>query len=250
MCVLDQIEGRNPVLEALTRRKRRVEQIYLDENAKPDKKVSRILELAKELGVHVRRVQRRELDKRAKGAVHNGVIAIAESHARFTTATLIDELFDSGEEPFFIMADEIVYEHNLGAVLRSAMGSGANGLIIPTRRGAQVTPVVQRVSMGGAEEVPVIREGLSSSIKKIRKAGIKTVCADMDGIPYWEADLTGPIALVMGGESKGVTDTLKKRCDQVVSVPLSRGLDSLNVSVTAAILMFERVRQQNRQASQ
>ena len=216
----------------------------MDENAKVDKKISAILALAKERNVRVERVPRRDLDRRAKGAVHNGIIARAESHPRYTTASLMDELFEAGEEPFFVMADEIVYEHNLGAVLRSAMGSGANGLIIPTRRGAQVTPVVQRVSMGGAEEVPVVREGLSSSIKRIRKAGIKTVCADMDGVPYWEADLTGPITFVMGGESKGVTETLKKRCDLVVSVPLARGLDSLNVSVTAAILMFERVRQQ------
>ncbi len=244
---MDQIEGRNPVFEALSRQRRRVEHIYLDENAKTDKKISKILELAKELKVRVEKVSRRELDRRAKGAVHNGIIATAENHPRYTTASLIDELFDLGEEPFLIMADEIVYEHNLGAVLRSAMGAGANGLIIPTRRGAQLTPVVQRVSMGGAEEVPVIREGLSSSIKRIRKAGIKTVCADMDGVPYWEADLTGPIAFVMGGESKGITDTLKKRCDLVVSVPLTRGLDSLNVSVTAAILMFERVRQQRNQ---
>ena len=241
---MDQIEGRNPVFEALSRQRRRVSHIFLDENAKTDKKISKILELASELKVKVEKVSRHDLDRRAKGAVHNGIIATAESHPRYTTASLIDELFDLGEEPFFVMADEIVYEHNLGAVLRSAMGSGANGLIIPTRRGAQLTPVVQRVAMGGAEEVPVVREGLSSSIKRIRKAGIKTVCADMDGIPYWEADLTGPIAFVMGGESKGITDTLKKRCDLVVSVPLARGLDSLNVSVTAPILMFDRVRQQ------
>jgi 23S rRNA (guanosine2251-2'-O)-methyltransferase len=141
------------------------------------------------------------------------------------------------------LADEVVYEQNLGAIVRSAMGAGADGLIIPNRRGAGMSPVVNRVSMGGAEEVPVVRAGILSAIKRIRKSGFRTVGADMGGVAFWEADLTGPVALILGGESKGLSEPIQKRCDTIVSVPLAHNLDSLNVSVTAGILLFERTRQ-------
>jgi 23S rRNA (guanosine2251-2'-O)-methyltransferase len=88
-----------------------------------------------------------------------------------------------------------------------------------------------------------VRAGILSAIKRIRKAGFRTVGADMGGVPYWDANLTGPLALVLGGESKGLSEPIQKRCDEIVSVPLAHNLDSLNVSVTAGILLFERVRQ-------
>ncbi len=125
------------------------------------------------------------------------------------------------------------------------MGAGADGLIIPNRRGVGVSPVVARVAMGGAEEVPVVRAGILSALKRLRRAGFRTVGADMGGQAFWEADFSGPLAIVLGGESKGLTEPLKKRCDTVVSVPLAKGLESLNVSVTAGVLLFERIRQIN-----
>jgi 23S rRNA (guanosine2251-2'-O)-methyltransferase len=103
--------------------------------------------------------------------------------------------------------------------------------------------VVQRVAMGGAEAVPVVREGLSSALATIQRAGITTVGADMDGVPPWTLDLRGPVALVLGGEDKGLSAPLRKRCDFIAGIPLAGGLQSLNVSVSAAVLMFERVRQ-------
>jgi 23S rRNA (guanosine2251-2'-O)-methyltransferase len=98
--------------------------------------------------------------------------------------------------------------------------------------------------MGGAEAVPVVREGISSSLKRIRKDGIRVLGAHQSGRPYWEADLTGPLALVLGGESKGLSSTLLGKCDEVVGIPLEGDLESLNVSVSAGILLFERIRQQ------
>ncbi|HNH49272.1 MAG TPA: TrmH family RNA methyltransferase, partial [Myxococcota bacterium] len=115
--------------------------------------------------------------------------------------------------------------------------------IVPVQRGKGLSPVVHRVSMGGAEAVPLIREGISSSLAEIRRQGILVVGADMDGVPPWEVDLTGPVAMVFGGEDKGLTDPVRKRCDVILGVPLLGNLESLNVSVTAALLMFERQRQ-------
>ena len=242
--VSDQLEGRNLVIEVLKRKRRKVHRVLLDERAKPNPKINELLSLVEKHGVALRRVERRKLDEMSRTGVHNGVIAIAEPHYCYTARERLEELFSKGIDPFFILADELNYEQNLGAILRSAMGAGVHAVVVPTRRGKGLTPVVQRVAMGGAEEVPVIREGLSSVLKVLRKEGIRIVGADMDGEPCWSVPMRGPIAMVLGGEHKGLTSTLRHLCDAIVSVPLKHSLDSLNVSVTAGILMFEKVRQE------
>ena len=241
---LEWLEGRNPVLEALVRQKRRVHRIWMDERTGQGGKIASILAAAQAQGIPVERVSREWLDRKSRGEVHNGVMAEAEPHVRHTINTLLDELYDRGEEPLLVLADEVVYEQNLGAILRSSLGAGVKALVIPVSRGKGLSPVVSRIAMGGAEEVPVVREGISSSLKRIRKDGIRVLGAHQEGRPYWEVDLTGPLALVLGGESKGLSSTLLSKCDEVVGIPLEGGLESLNVSVSAGILLFERIRQQ------
>lgn len=245
----EQIEGKNPVIEALQRRKRKLHRVLMDQQSREGDKIRTILRLAKEQDVEVEWVNRDVLKKYTKGRVHNGVIAFAEPLSQLTVQGLVEQAFSESDSPLIVLADEIVYEHNLGAILRSAMGAGANGLIIPNRRGTGVSPVVARVAMGGAEEVPVVRAGILSALKRLRKSGFRTIGADMGGVDYWDADFTGPVALILGGESKGLTEPIQKRCDTVVSVPLDKGLESLNVSVTAGVLLFERIRQISKQSS-
>lgn len=239
----DQLEGRNPVLECLLRGRRRVHRVWLDRGAREDRRITRILELAGDAGVPVDRVDRAFLDKRAQGRVHNGVIANADPLSSPTTAQLLDQIFERGDSPFLVLADELAYEHNLGAILRSALGFGVHGVVVPTRRGASLTSVVQRVAMGAAEEVPLVREGLTSALKHIRKAGVPVIGADMHGEPLLQVPLAGPVALLMGSEGRGLSPTLKRRCDRLVSIPLAGELESLNVSVAAALLMYEKRRQ-------
>src|SRR5688500_4956349 len=119
---MDQLEGRNPVLECLARNKRKVHRIWLDLGAKPDAKVSRILALAEQHGVRVDRVERQKLDKMADGRVHNGILAHADPLTAWSSRSLLDHLFETGAEPFLVLADGLSYEHNLGAILRSALG--------------------------------------------------------------------------------------------------------------------------------
>ncbi|MCB9681417.1 MAG: 23S rRNA (guanosine(2251)-2'-O)-methyltransferase RlmB [Alphaproteobacteria bacterium] len=240
---MDQLEGRNPVLECLQRGRRRVRRIWIDQGAKPDDKVSRILALAATAGVPVDRVARPRLDKMADGRVHNGVVAHADPLPAFTTRQLLDRTYEAGRVPFVVLADEVSYEHNLGAILRTCLGFGVDGLIVPTRRGADVSPVVQRVSMGAIEVVPVVREGLSAALKPLRDDGVRVVGADMGGTAVTALDLRGPVALVMGGEGKGLSPTLRSKCDAIASIPLQGHLESLNVSVAAALLMYEKRRQ-------
>jgi 23S rRNA (guanosine2251-2'-O)-methyltransferase len=179
----------------------------------------------------------------AEGRVTNGVIAEAEPLPQWTTAQRIDQVFEKGETPLFLLCGELAYEHNLGAILRSSLGFGVHGVIVPTRRGADVSPVVQRVAMGAAEEVPLVRESFHSAAKHLQKAGIPLVGADMNGTPIGEAKLEGPLCLVLGGEGEGLTSSQRERCDQVVSIPLAGRLESLNVSVAAAVLLYEKRRQ-------
>lgn len=239
----DQLEGRNPILEALSRNRRPVLRLRVDERAKPERRLDKIIDLARQRNIPIKAVPRRELDRISVTGAHNGVIAEAQPLQSRSVAQILNATFDAGRDPFLVMADELSYEHNLGAVLRSALGAGADALVVPTRRSKGMSPVVARVAMGAAEEVPVIREGLQSALKLCRRAGVRIVGADMGGRPYYDVDLTGPLVLVMGGESKGLSSTVRKRCDEVLSVPLAGNLESLNVSVTAGILMFERARQ-------
>lgn len=240
----DQVEGRNIVIEVLRRRKRKVHEIYLDQRAKKDRKISEILKIASKRKIVLHSVPRQELDRMSKADVHNGVIAIADPLPTISTRGLLDSIYQKNEQPFLVMADELNYEQNLGAILRSAMGAGVHGMITPAKRGKGLTPVVQRVSMGGSEEVPLVREGLFNAIKEIKKAGIPIIGADMDGTPIWDLHLTGAVCFVFGGESKGLTPTVRKKCDYIASVPLHQGLESLNVSVTAGVFMFEKNRQE------
>ncbi len=240
---MDQLEGRNVVFEALKRQTRQVHRIALDERARPNPRVTEILTLASQVGARLERVPRTDLDRWSQTGVHNGIMAEADPLPQWTVASRLGEVLESGEFPFFVLVDEVSYEHNLGAVMRSALGAGVHGVIVPVRRGKGLTPVVQRVAMGAAESVPLIREGLTSALATLRRAGVRVVGADMDGDAYWDVPMIGSIALVVGGEDKGLTSTLRDRCDAVASIPLAGDLESLNLSVSAATLMFEKVRQ-------
>jgi len=231
------------VLEALEREVRPVLRIVMDQRTKPNPKINRIVNLANKRDIPVFETSREELDLASITGVHNGIMAEAETLPDWTVTARLNDCISKGVHPFFVLVDEVNYEHNLGAILRSAMGAGVHAVVIPTRRGKGVTAVVQRVAMGGAEEVPVIREGIPASLKVLRRAGVRIVGADMDGSDLWDVPMDGPLAIVLGGEDKGVTHTIRDRCDAIVSVPLAHGLDSLNVSVTAGILMYEKVRQ-------
>ncbi|MAA78519.1 MAG: 23S rRNA (guanosine(2251)-2'-O)-methyltransferase RlmB [Deltaproteobacteria bacterium] len=241
----DQLEGRNLIIEVINRKRRKILNLFMDKSVRRDKKIEQIVSFAQTRNIPLQAVHRKKLDEMSIGGVHNGVIAYAQPLPEVHMDTLIDASFASPEPAFFLLADELNYEHNLGAILRSAAGAGVQGVVIPRKRGKGLTPVVQRVAMGGAEIVPVVREGISSALSKIKKAGIRVIGADMNGQSLFETDLRGPIAIVMGGESKGLSPTLQKKCDAVVSIPLCNNLESLNVSVSAAILLYEKRRQED-----
>ena len=242
----DQLEGRNLVLVAL-QHSRRVREVWVDEGAKPCDKLRAIKSLSQERGSRWRVVARDQLDKVSRAAVHNGVIGFAELLPSRTLAEVLDEVESAGRDPFVLLLDQVQYEQNLGAVLRSAACSGVDVVVIPTRRGASLSANAQRVAMGAAEQVPVVRESMMSAMATLRRRGIRVFAAEAEGSkPYYQADLCGSLALVMGGEDHGVGAKVKERCDELIGIPLSGELvTSLNVSVATGIILFERIRQQD-----
>ena len=149
-----------------------------------------------------------------------------------------------GEDPFFILCDDIEDPHNLGAIIRTANLAGAHGVIIPKRRAVGLTGTVAKVSAGAVNYTPVARvTNLGRTIDELKEKGMWFVCGDMDGEVMYQQNLTGSIGLVIGNEGKGVSRLIKEKCDYVASIPMKGDIDSLNASVAAGVLAFEIVRQ-------
>ena len=241
----DQLEGRNLVLTALGH-SRRVREVWVDAGAKPCPKLAQIKELSERHGNTWRTVAREELEAVSRAAIHNGVIGFAEPLPSRTLHDVLEGVDAKGRQPFVLLLDQVQYEQNLGAVLRSAACSGVDVVVTPTRRGASLSANAQRVAMGAAEQVPVVRESMMSALAILRRRGIRVIAAEAEaGQAYFDVDLTGPLALVMGGEDHGVGAKIRERADQLVNIPI-RGdvVTSLNVSVATGVLLFERLRQQ------
>lgn len=242
---MDQIVmGRNPVYEAL-RAGRTINKIYLARGAK-SAVASGIIKLAREKHVPVQNVERQFLDRMAPGAAHQGVIAQVAPYAYAELGDILDGIKNT--EPLLVLLDEVTDPHNLGAVIRSADAAGAHGVIIPRRRAAAVTPAVVKSSAGAVEFVPVARVGnMVQTIEQLKKQGIWVVGAHHGASQLvWDAPMSGPLAIVIGGEDKGLGRLVREKCDLLVKLPMAGRVNSLNASVAAALVLFEAVRQRSR----
>lgn len=240
------VEGRNAVLELL--RRGAVREIRLDAGAAGQGRLARILELAQKQGVAVRRVDRAALDKASDTGTHMGVIATAEAPPLATRVEeVIEGALDRSEYPFLLLLDDVRHKQNLGAILRTANAAGVHGIVLAGSRRSPLAPEVVRVSMGAAFFTPVIQESMFTALKAIRDAGISVIGADMSGdCAHFEADLSRATAICVGGESKGLSEPIRKRCDRVVRIPMFGMVSSLNVSVACAVLLYEKLRQDGR----
>ena len=181
------------------------------------------------------------LDTLARGVVHQGVAALVAAAPLVTVDDLLRRARDRGEAPFLIALDGVEDPHNLGAVIRTADAAGAHGVIIPRRRAAGLSPVVARASAGALAHCPVAQAGnLVAALGHLKAQGVWVVGADPAGAErYDEVSLAPPVALVVGGEGRGLHRLARERCDRVVRIPLRGRVASLNVSVAAALLLFE-----------
>ncbi|QPC48019.1 23S rRNA (guanosine(2251)-2'-O)-methyltransferase RlmB [Mangrovibacillus cuniculi] len=232
------IGGRNPVQEAL-RSERDINKIWIAEGAQKGP-IQNILHLAKNTGVTVQTVPRSKLDQLELGQ-HQGVAAQVAAYQYAD----IDDLFaiaqNRGEDPFFILLDELEDPHNLGSIMRTADAVGAHGIIIPKRRSVSLTATVAKASTGAIEHIPVVRvTNLARTIDDLKEQGVWIAGTDAKhSQDYRRLDGTMPLGLVIGSEGKGIGRLIKEKCDFLIHLPMVGHVTSLNASVAASILMYE-----------
>jgi len=238
------IVGRHAVATALAERPQAASELIL---ASGDKAAAlhRLADTAKAAGLKVRRAPRSRLDELAAGAAHQGAALILAAHAYAPLGEIIDAAREAGERALVVIADHIQDPHNLGAILRSAAGAGAQGLVMPKDRACPLTPAAAKAAAGAASILPVARvTNLTRAAQQLQEAGLWLMAAATRGAPPpWEHDLRRPLALVVGCEHKGVGQRLLGACDMTTSLPLAPRVESLNASVAAGVLLFEIVRQ-------
>lgn len=240
----DLIAGRNAIAEAL-RAGRAIDSLYVQRGERGGA-LQALVKKAKEAGAAIKEADPKKLDYLCGGVNHQGVVAVAAVKEYATVEDLFRRAQEKDEPPFFVVCDELEDPHNLGAILRTAECAGAHGVIIPKRRSVGLTYAVGKASAGAVEYLPVARVGnLPSLLEELKARGLWIYAADMDGSPWCQTDFTGPTALVIGSEGRGVGRLVKEKADFVVSLPLKGNINSLNASVAAGILCYEVARQRS-----
>ena len=238
----DLIEGRNAVNEAM-RAGRAIDKLFVSRGSN-DSALGRIISRAKERGIAVVTVDRRKLDEMSVTGSHQGVIAIAAVTSYATLDDILALAEQRGEDPFVVVCDEISDVHNLGAIIRSSECAGAHGVIIPERRAAGLTPACEKAAAGALAHLPVARvKNLNRALEELKRAGLWIVAAALEGENALTADLSGPLALVIGSEGEGISRLTLSLCDRRVTLPMLGKISSLNASVAAGILCYEVSRQ-------
>ncbi len=242
---LDKLEGRNSVLEAL-KAGRSINKIIVSKGER-EGSIKQILSLARENKVIVQELDRTNLDKISSTHAHQGVIAFVAIKEYVEIEDILKIAEDKGEQPFLIILDEITDPYNLGSILRTADSVGAHGVIIPRRRAVGLTTAVSKASAGAIEYVPVARvTNISQTMDELKKKNIWVVGTDSTGEKaYFEADLKGPIALVIGSEGAGMGKLIAENCDFVVNIPMKGSITSLNAAVAGSVVMYEILKQRS-----
>lgn len=237
------VEGRNAVIELLKSGKT-INKIFILKGERQGS-INEIIKLAKKNNNLIVEVDKNKLDSVSETKHHQGVIAFVAPVEYKTIDDIFELAKERGEDPFIIIADEIEDPHNLGALIRSAECAGCHGVIIPKRRAVGVTEVVAKTSVGATEYVPVARvNNINETIRELKDRGVWVVGTDgkADKL-YYEQDLTGPIAIIIGSEGRGMSSLTMKSCDFLVKIPMMGKITSLNASVSGGIIIFEALRQ-------
>jgi len=233
------IYGRNTVREHL-RAGMAIDNVQIAEDAR-DAIIREIEQLARKQGIAVKRLPQALLSKKVKHQHHQGVIAVL-SESRYAA---VDEVLNianrRNEQPFVALLDNIQDPHNLGAIIRSADGAGMHGIIIPKDRAVGLTPAAVKTSAGAAAHVAIAQvTNLARTMEELKDAGLWLVGADQNAEQMiYQADLSGALGIVLGSEGQGMRRLVREKCDFLVRIPMYGQLDSLNVSVSAALLFFE-----------
>ena len=236
--VVDFVFGRHAVVEAL-QTPDRVNRVFIQEGTS-GRDAAKVIELAREKGIQVQTVPKTKIEDLVGNAGHQGLVASIAAYEYADLEDVFKKAEEKGEDPFIVILDGVEDPHNLGSILRTADATGVHGIIIPKRRSASLTATVAKASTGAIEHVPVVRvTNLTQTIEQLKARGIWVFGTDMNGTDYRKWNTSGPLAIVMGNEGKGVSRIVKESVDEMVTIPMVGHVQSLNASVASALMMYE-----------
>ena len=236
---LDILYGIHAVMEALKSKKRNVVQLYVADNKAGHRAVEEIIRLAKRNNVKIDRMDVKMMDRLTKGGNHQGVLAKAQPVRLMKLSTALYES-DGNKKDLWLAVDEMTDPQNLGAIIRSAACLGFSTIILPQRRTVGLTPAVYKVACGAVERVNIVEvSNLSNALLDLKEEGFWVYGADMDGQPITQTDYASPAVLVIGSEGTGIREKTAENCDQIISIPQKGGVESLNASAAAGIIMYD-----------
>ena len=235
----DLIIGRNAVIEAL-KSDRTIECVYVSKGDL-EGSIKVALGLAKDRGVVIKEADRRKLDTMCDGLNHQGIVARVTPFKYCEVNDILEDAKRKEQQPFIVILDEIEDPHNLGSIIRTAELCGVHGIIIPKRRNVGVTSTVYKCSAGAIEHMKIAKvTNINATIDMLKEQGIWIYGADIDGKDYsYNTDFSGPCALIIGSEGKGISNLTLKKCDLLVKIPMIGKINSLNASVAGGIRMYE-----------
>ncbi len=239
----DQVEGRNAVLELIESGKD-INKIYIEKGEKQGS-INKILQKANERKILVTEIDKQKFRQMAETPNAQGIIAIVPPFDYCDVYDIIELAKKRNEDPFILILDGIEDPHNLGSIIRTAETAGVHGIVIPKRRAASVNSTVNKVSAGAVEHMKIARvNNINETINTLKKEGIWICGTDMDTNKYYyNQDLTGPLAIVIGSEGFGMSRLVKENCDFLIKIPMKGKITSLNASVSAGIVVYEAVKQ-------
>jgi len=239
------IFGINSVREALLADSKPVRRVYLEEGHKRRAAVEEILELARRADIRVDLLTRKAFNDKCPAKAAQGVAAETRTKRPLPLDALLDIPAEKGEKPFFVLLDGVEDPRNLGAIIRTAEASGVHGIVLPSRRSATLGPTAAKTSAGALEFMNFsVVTNIKSAMSTMKDRGILIVGVEAEkGHSPWQEDLGGPVAVVLGGEGRGIRPTVLSGCDLIVSLPQLGRINSLNVSVAAGMLLYEILRQ-------
>lgn len=237
------VYGMRPVIEAITAGKE-VDKIMMQQGLKGEL-VPELRKLIQDNDIPYQYVPIEKLNRLIRGN-HQGIVCFISPIAFQPIENLLLAVYEKGETPLFVILDRITDVRNMGAIARTAACAGAHGLIIPEKGGAPVNGDAMKASAGALSSLPVHKSSnLKNTIEYLKESGLKIVAASEKGNKnYYDASLSGPMAIILGSEEDGVSGEYLRRCDEVLQIPMRGSIESLNVSVAAGILLFEVVKQQ------
>ncbi len=239
----DQIEGRNSVIELLESGKD-INKIFISKGERHGS-INKIIAIAKEKRVIIVEKDKKQMNEMAQTQNYQGVIAIVPPFQYCEIDDILEEAKNKNEEPFVLILDGIEDPHNLGSIIRTAETVGIHGIIIPKRRAVGVNSTVNKVSAGAVEHMKIARvTNISDSIEKLKKEGLWICGTDINADKYYyDQNLKGALAIVIGNEGNGISKKVKSNCDFLVKIPMKGKITSLNASVSTGIIIYEAMKQ-------